>query len=85
MSFMDKQVMHIGMVSELTGISERRIRYYEIRKLICPKRTMGGTRKYSFRDIEKLVEISEQMETGWMTAEIRYSAKKHRTGSAANG
>ncbi|CAM4384255.1 DNA-binding transcriptional MerR regulator [Paenibacillus endophyticus] len=85
MSFMDKQVMNIGTVSELTGLSERRIRYYEIRKLICPIRTLGGTRKYSFRDIEKLVEISRQMEIGWMTAEIRQNTGRSKAGTAANG
>jgi predicted transcriptional regulator len=85
MSFMDKQVMNIGTVSELTGLSERRIRYYENRKLISPKRTVGGTRKYSFRDIEKLVEIGKQMEIGWMTAEIRHRAMKRGTESAAHG
>ncbi|OBZ07728.1 MULTISPECIES: MerR family transcriptional regulator [Bacillales] len=85
MSFMDKQVMNIGTVSELTGLSERRIRYYENRKLITPKRTVGGTRKYSFRDIEKLVEIGKQIEVGWMTAEIRHSAKKRGIDSAAHG
>ncbi|WP_054025236.1 MerR family transcriptional regulator [Bacillus sp. FJAT-28004] len=85
MSFMDKQVMNIGTVSELTGLSGRQIRYYEIRKLISPKRTIGGTRKYSFLDIEKLVWISRQMEVGWMTAEIRHSAGKRRTDPAAHG
>ena len=85
MSFMDKQVMNIGTVSELTGLSERRIRYYENRKLINPKRTVGGTRKYSFRDVEKLVEISRQMEVGWMTAEIRHNAQRLKSESASHG
>jgi MerR family transcriptional regulator, global nitrogen regulator len=51
-SYKDKKVITIGIVRELTGLSERQIRYYEERKLIFPERTPGGSRKYSFSDIE---------------------------------
>lgn len=71
MSYKDKKVITIGIVRELTGLSERQIRYYEERKLIFPERSMGGTRKYSFYDIDKLMEISEKLEDGLNTYEIR--------------
>ncbi|GAA3330581.1 MerR family transcriptional regulator TnrA [Ectobacillus funiculus] len=35
-SYKDKKVITIGTVSEITGLSERQIRYYEERKLIFP-------------------------------------------------
>jgi DNA-binding transcriptional MerR regulator len=71
MSYKTKKVMPIGIVSELTGLSPRQIRYYEERKLIFPERSAGGTRKYSFLDVERLMDIAEKMEDGWQTLEIR--------------
>jgi MerR family transcriptional regulator, global nitrogen regulator len=70
-SYKEKRVITIGVVSELTGLSERQIRYYEERKLVFPERTKGGTRKYSFSDVERLVEISNKMEDGMQTHEIK--------------
>lgn len=76
MSYKEKKVITIGIVSELTGLSERRIRYYEERKLIYPDRSKGGTRKYSFADIEKLMNIANHMEDGLQTYEIRRMQEK---------
>ncbi|MBU9724063.1 MULTISPECIES: MerR family transcriptional regulator [Bacillaceae] len=70
-SYKDKKVIGIGIVSELTGLSERKIRYYEERKLIFPDRSKGGTRKYSFGDVERLVDIANKIEDGMQTFEIR--------------
>ncbi|MFC5712276.1 MerR family transcriptional regulator [Thalassorhabdus alkalitolerans] len=70
-SYKDKKVITIGVVSELTGLSERKIRYYEERKLLAPERSKGGTRKYSFQDVERLVDIANKMEDGMQTFEIR--------------
>jgi MerR family transcriptional regulator, global nitrogen regulator len=71
-----KKVITIGVVSELTGLSERQIRYYEERKLIFPERTSGGTRKYSFHDVDRLVDIANKLEDGLHTFEIRTMEKK---------
>lgn len=76
MAFKDRKVITIGIVSELTGLSERQIRYYEERKLIFPERSKGGTRKYSFLDVDKLVKIANQMEDGLQTFEIRKLQEK---------
>lgn len=70
-SYKDKKVITIGVVRDLTGLSERQIRYYEERKLIFPERTPGGSRKYSFADVELLVEIANKIEDGVQTHEIR--------------
>ncbi|GAE30797.1 MULTISPECIES: MerR family transcriptional regulator [Bacillaceae] len=75
-SYKDKKVITIGVVSELTGLSERKIRYYEERKLVYPERTKGGTRKYSFLDVERLVDIANKMEDGMQTFEIRRMEQK---------
>lgn len=78
-SYKDKKVITIGVVRELTGLSERQIRYYEERKLIFPERSSGGSRKYSFSDIELLMEIANKMEDGVQTYEIRQELKKKQT------
>jgi MerR family transcriptional regulator, global nitrogen regulator len=70
-SYKDKKVITIGIVKELTGLSERQIRYYEERKLIFPERSPGGSRKYSFSDVELLMDIANKIEDGLQTHEIR--------------
>ncbi|WP_110929610.1 MerR family transcriptional regulator [Bacillus massiliglaciei] len=75
-SLRDKKVMTIKIVKELTGLSERKIRYYEERKLIFPARTSTGNRMFSFSDIEKLMEIAEKLADGVQTDEIRKDIKK---------
>lgn len=75
-SFKDKKVISIGTVCELTGLSERQIRYYETRKLLFPERSKTGIRRYSFQDIEILVEIANQLEEGIWTSEIRQELKR---------
>ena len=71
MDYKEKKVMTIGMVSELTALSERQIRYYEQRKLVTPERTTKGTRRYSFADVELLVEVSRKVERGVQTYTIK--------------
>ncbi|MYL42935.1 MerR family transcriptional regulator [Virgibacillus massiliensis] len=71
MSYKDKKVITIGIVHELTGLSERKIRYYEERGLLFPERSKRGTRKYSFSDIELLMKIADLREDGVQTTEIK--------------
>ncbi|MCA0171172.1 MerR family transcriptional regulator [Bacillus hwajinpoensis] len=78
MSYKDKKVLPIGSVSELTGLSLRKIRYYEERGLILPDRSGGGTRKFSFTDVEKLMDIANQIEDGMQTFEIKKLYKKEK-------
>jgi MerR family transcriptional regulator, global nitrogen regulator len=84
MSYKEKKVITIGTVSELTGLSERQIRYYEERELVFPERTPSGIRRYSFLDVEKLVEIANQMEDGLQTFEIKKLEKKKTSQDVRN-
>ena len=77
-SYKDKKVITIGIVSELTGLSERQIRYYETRKLLFPERSKTGIRKYSFYDIETLFEIANQLEDGIWTNEIKKTMQSRK-------
>ncbi|WP_186578621.1 MerR family transcriptional regulator [Aquibacillus kalidii] len=70
-SYKERKVITIGVVSELTGLTERQIRYYEERKLIFPERSPKGNRKYSFADVEQLIDIANKREEGVQTYEIR--------------
>ncbi|BAC12906.1 transcriptional regulator [Oceanobacillus iheyensis HTE831] len=77
-SYKNKKVITIGIVNELTGLSVRQIRYYEERGLIYPERSKNGTRKYSFSDIETLMNIAEQREEGVQTREIKHNMQKKK-------
>lgn len=77
-SYKDKKVITIGTVCELTGLSERQIRYYEEKQLIFPERAKGKNRKYSFSDIESLMKIANLVEEGVQTFEIRQEMKKQK-------
>ena len=74
-----RKVIGIGTVSKLSGLSIRQIRYYEQRELIFPERTNGGTRLYSFEDVERLIKIALQMEEGYHTTDIHRIEKKKQT------
>lgn len=76
--YKNKKVITIGTVCELTGLSARKIRYYEERGLIFPERTTKGNRMYSFHDIEVLMEIANQLEDGTKTNEIKQELKKEK-------
>ncbi|GLB59475.1 MerR family transcriptional regulator [Cytobacillus sp. NCCP-133] len=77
-SYKSRKVISIGTVSELTGLSERQIRYYEERKLVFPERSDHGSRKYSFSDVERLIDIANKREEGVRTEEIRTELKRKK-------
>lgn len=77
-SYKERKVITIGVVSELTGLTERQIRYYEERKLIFPERSPKGNRKYSFVDVEQLIDIANKREEGVQTYEIRQEMLKQK-------
>ncbi|MCY0863522.1 MAG: MerR family transcriptional regulator [Sulfobacillus sp.] len=61
----------IGEVRERTGLTERRIRYYETLHLLAPRRSEGNQRLYSQHDIERLLEIKRLLESGLSLKAIR--------------
>src|SRR4051794_30673330 len=48
----------ISVAAELTGLHPQTLRMYETRGLVRPRRTPGGTRRYSERDLERLRRIT---------------------------
>lgn len=55
-------VFAMGVVEQLTGLTGRRIRYYEQMGLLSPARSQGNHRLYSEHDVERLREIKMLMD-----------------------
>ena len=70
----------IGAVCHLTGLSERRIRYYEQAGLLRPARTAGNQRRYSQADVDLLLEIKWLLQQGLHVDEIRERLLRERRG-----
>jgi MerR family transcriptional regulator, heat shock protein HspR len=49
----------ISVAAELAGVHPQTLRTYERKGLIKPKRTAGGTRRYSQKDIQRVRLIQE--------------------------
>jgi MerR family transcriptional regulator, heat shock protein HspR len=60
----DVGVYVISVAAELTGLHPQTLRTYERMGLITPRRTGGGGRRYSLRDIEMLRDIAELTSSG---------------------
>ena len=58
-------VFSISVVTKITQLTARQIRYYEEKKLFSPKRTEGNTRLFSFNDIDKLLTIKDLLTKGF--------------------
>lgn len=61
----------IGDVRQATGLTERRIRYYETQQLIAPQRTAGNQRMYSQKDLDRLLQIKRWLDEGFSLREVR--------------
>lgn len=55
----DGAVYIISVAAELAGVHPQTLRTYERKGLIKPKRTSGGTRRYSQRDVDRVRLIQE--------------------------
>src|SRR5690349_5994107 len=60
----DVGVYVISVAAELTGLHPQTLRTYDRLGLVSPRRTGGGGRRYSLRDIEQLREIAELTSSG---------------------
>ena len=71
-------VYPIGVVKELTGLSERQIRYYDKTGLVVPKRTAGSKRLYSEADIDILREVKILMGKGMRIEKVKEELSRRR-------
>lgn len=56
----DAGVYIISVAAELAGVHPQTLRTYERKGLLTPKRTAGGTRRYSERDVSR-VQLIQQL------------------------
>jgi MerR family transcriptional regulator, heat shock protein HspR len=63
-------VFAISVAAGMLGTGVQNLRAYEKAGLVDPARTAGGTRLYSFDDIERLRQIAALLEEGLNLARI---------------
>ncbi|UQS82568.1 MerR family transcriptional regulator [Bombilactobacillus folatiphilus] len=63
-------VLTVGTVTKLTGLTPRKLRYYEYFELIHPKRSTGNQRQYSLNDVDRLLEIKDYLASGMTMHEV---------------
>jgi len=64
--FLDKLVVGIGEVAQITGIPTRQIRYWEEKGIIeSLTEEEGKNRRYNYENIKKMLLIKELMEEGY--------------------
>ncbi|HUR18595.1 MAG TPA: MerR family transcriptional regulator [Acidimicrobiales bacterium] len=59
-----RAVYVISVAAELAGVHPQTLRIYERKGLVDPARTVGGSRRYSERDLERLRRIQELTTAG---------------------
>ena len=59
MAAADRALYIISIAAELAGVHPQTLRTYERKGLLKPKRTAGGTRRYSDRDVARVQLIQE--------------------------
>ncbi|HXQ56054.1 MAG TPA: MerR family transcriptional regulator [Actinomycetes bacterium] len=67
----DRAVFVISVAAELAGVHPQTLRIYEREGLVRPKRTTANARRYSERDIERLLEIKRLTSDGMNLEGVR--------------
>lgn len=63
---LSKLVVGIGEVSDITGVPQRQIRYWEEKGIIqSVKEGEGTTRKYDYLSIKRILLVKELMDDGF--------------------
>src|ERR1700677_5194221 len=68
---LDRGLFSISVAAELAGLHPQTLRIYEREGLLDPARSVGGTRRYSRRDIDRLAEICAPTADGLNLGGIR--------------
>ncbi|EGK00767.1 MerR family transcriptional regulator [Dysgonomonas gadei] len=75
--FLNKLVVGIGEVAQITGIPVRQIRYWEEKGIIVSlTEEEGKNRRYDYKNIKKILLIKELLDEGYT---LDASAKKVKT------
>jgi MerR family transcriptional regulator, heat shock protein HspR len=71
MAEQDRAVFVISVAAELAGVHPQTLRIYEREGLVRPKRTTANARRYSERDIQRLLEIKRLTSDGMNLEGVR--------------
>lgn len=64
--FLDKLIVGIGEVAQITGIPTRQIRYWEEKGIITSlTEEEGKNRRYDYKSIKKMLLIKELLDEGY--------------------
>jgi MerR family transcriptional regulator, heat shock protein HspR len=78
----ERALYGISVTAELTGLNPQTLRNYETKGLLEPRRTEGGTRRYSQSDIERVNRITTLLAAGLNLAGVAHvlelEAETHR-------
>ncbi|GAA0496199.1 transcriptional repressor GlnR [Salinibacillus aidingensis] len=61
----------MSIITSLTDLTARQIRYYEEHGLVHPARSKGNRRLFSFNDVDRLLEIKDLIDKGVNLAGIK--------------
>jgi len=76
--FLDKLVVGIGEVAQITGIPTRQIRYWEEKGIIeSLTEEEGKNRRYNYENIKKMLLIKELIDEGYTLDASAEKVKKH--------
>jgi MerR family transcriptional regulator, heat shock protein HspR len=67
----ERAVYIISVAAELAGVHPQTLRVYERKGLLRPERTVGNSRRYSPRDLERLRQIQELTQDGVNLAGVK--------------
>ncbi|TDQ80050.1 MerR family transcriptional regulator [Sphingobacterium yanglingense] len=75
--FLDKLVVGIGEVSQITSIPTRQIRYWEDKNIITSlTEEEGKNRRYNYENIKKMLLIKELIDEGYTLDAAAEKVKK---------
>lgn len=64
--FLDKLIVGIGEVSQITGIPTRQIRYWEDKGIITSlTEEEGKNRRYDYKNIKRMLLVKELLDEGY--------------------
>lgn len=78
----DAPVYAIGAVRQLTGLTDRQVRYYGEMGLVVPARTRGNQRLYSQAEVDALKEVERLLAEGRRIGEVREALVERKRAQA---
>lgn len=58
-------IVGIGEVSEISGVPQRQLRYWEGKGIISPVDSGGGVRRYDYQTVKRILVIKELVDDGY--------------------